>query len=108
MIKRMILMLLAMLVLVGGVIGYKLFGRHMMNAAMAAQKPPPAAVSATEARELEWQPSLHAVGSFCATQGITVSAQLDGAITKIAFEPGALVAEGQLLVQQDISTELAQ
>ena len=108
MIKRMLLMLLAMTIIVGGVIGYKLFGRHMMAVAMAAQKPPPVAVSTAEAREIEWQPSLHSVGSFNATQGITVSAQLDGAVTQIAVDPGAAVAAGQLLVQQDVSTELAQ
>jgi membrane fusion protein (multidrug efflux system) len=104
----MILMLLAMVVIVGGVIGYKLFGRHMMNVSLAAQKPPPAVVSTAEARAIDWQPSLHAIGSFAATQGITVSAQLDAAVTKIAFEPGAVVEAGQLLVQQDVSTELAQ
>jgi membrane fusion protein (multidrug efflux system) len=108
MIKRMILMLLAMGLIVGGVIGYKLFGRHMMNVSLAAQRPPPAAVSTAEARELTWEPSLHSVGSFAATQGIIVSAQLDGTVAKIAFEPGAVVAEGQLLIQQDISTEQAQ
>lgn len=108
MIKRMILMLAAMTLLVGGVIGFKLYGRHMMNVSLASQKPPPAVVATTEARELEWRPSLHAVGSFAATQGIVVSAQLDGAVTRIAFEPGAAVEAGQLLVQQDISTETAQ
>ncbi len=108
MIKRMLLMLLAMTLIVGGVIGYKLFGRHMMNVGMASQKPPPVAVSTAEAKAIDWQPSLHAVGSFVATQGIIVSAQLDAAVTKIAFEPGAAVEAGQLLVQQDVSTELAQ
>ena len=108
MIKRMLLMLLAMALVVGGVIGYKFFGRHMMAVALAAQKPPPAVVSTAEARELAWQPSLHTVGSFAAIQGITVSAQLDGVVTQIAFEPGAVAAAGQLLVQQDVSTELAQ
>jgi len=52
--KRMILMLLAMGLLVGGILGYKLFGRYMMNKYMAAQKPPPAAVSVAEVRELTW------------------------------------------------------
>ena len=101
-------MLLVMVVLVGGILGFKLFGRHMMNQALAAQKPPPAAVSVTEVRELEWQPVLHAVGSFAPVQGIVVSAQLDGAVTRIAFESGVTVKEGDLLVQQDISVEEAQ
>jgi membrane fusion protein (multidrug efflux system) len=104
----MILMLLAMTVLVGGILGFKLYGRHMMAKSMAAQKPPPVAVATATVRELTWQPSLHAVGSFVATQGIIVSAQLDGAVTKIAFESGAVVAAGDLLVQQDVSTEEAQ
>lgn len=108
MIKRLFFMLLAMTLIVGGIIGYKLFGRHMMNVALAAQRPAPAAVSTAPARELTWQPSLHAVGTFAATQGITVSAQLDGTVAQIAFEPGTLVPQGQLLVQQDISTEQAQ
>ena len=106
--KRMILMLLAMGLLVGGVLGYKLYGRYMMNKAMAAQKPPPATVSVTEARELTWEPTLHAVGSLAAVQGIIVNAQLDGAVTRIAFESGATVKAGDLLIQQDISAEEAQ
>jgi membrane fusion protein (multidrug efflux system) len=101
-------MLLAMALIIGGILGYKLFGRYMMARAMAEQKPPPAVVSTAKARELTWQPTLHAVGSFAAVQGVVVSAQLDGAVTQIAFESGAPVKEGDLLVQQDISTEQAQ
>ncbi len=101
-------MLLAMVLLVGGILGYKLFGRYMMNKYMAAQKPPPAVVSVIEVQELTWQPVLHAVGSFAPVEGIVVSAQLDGAVTRIAFESGATVKAGDLLVQQDISVEEAQ
>jgi membrane fusion protein (multidrug efflux system) len=108
MIKRMLLMLAAMTLIVGGVIGYKVVGRRMMSAALAAQKAPPVAVSTAAARETQWEASLHAVGGFAATQGIMVSAQLDGVVTRIAFEPGAAVAAGELLVQQDIATETAQ
>jgi len=106
--KRMSLMLLAMILLVGGILGFKLFGRYMMNKALAAQKPPPAVVSTIEARADTWQPTLHAVGSFAAVQGIIVCAQLDGPVTRVAIESGAVVKEGDLLVQQDISTEQAQ
>ncbi len=106
--KRMILMLLAMALIIGGILGYKLFGRYMMNKYMAAQKPPPAVVSTIVVQELAWRPTLHAVGSFAAVQGVTISAQLDGAVTRIAFESGATVQPGDLLVQQDVSAEEAQ
>ncbi|HUL54093.1 MAG TPA: efflux RND transporter periplasmic adaptor subunit [Opitutaceae bacterium] len=105
--KRMILMLLAMLLLLGS-IGYVLYQKYKVGMARAAQKPPPAVVSVMEAAELTWQPTLHAVGSFAAVQGIIVSAQLDGEITQVAFESGAAVKAGDLLVQQDISAEQAQ
>jgi membrane fusion protein (multidrug efflux system) len=41
-------------------------------------------------------------------QGVTVATELAGKITKIAFESGATVAAGDLLVQLDTSTEEAQ
>lgn len=108
MIKRMIVMVLAMTLLVGGIIGYKLFVRRMTAIGMASSRPPPVTVATAEARALEWRPVLRSVGSFAATQGIMVRAQLDGAVTQIAFEPGGGVTTGQLLVQQDVSTEEAQ
>lgn len=108
MIKRMAVMLLAMALLVGGIVGYKLYGRHMMNQGMAGQRPPPVVVSAAPAGATTWQPRLHAVGSFAAIQGIVVSAQLDGVVTRLGFESDSLVAAGELLVQQDVSTERAQ
>ena len=43
-----------------------------------------------------------------AVQGVTVSAEMPGKVTKIAFESGATVAAGDLLVQLDTSTEDAQ
>jgi membrane fusion protein (multidrug efflux system) len=41
-------------------------------------------------------------------QGVTITAELGGKVTAIAFDPGAYVAAGDLLVQQDISSEEAQ
>jgi hypothetical protein len=46
--KRMILMLLAMILLVGGILGYKLFGRYMMNKYHGGAETAGVAVSVTE------------------------------------------------------------
>jgi membrane fusion protein (multidrug efflux system) len=51
---------------------------------------------------------IESVGSLAAVQGVNVAAELDGKIVHIAFEPGTTVKEGDLLVQQDTSTEEAQ
>lgn len=77
-------------------------------AKMSVQKPAPTVVSSMKATEEIWERRLHAVGSFAPAEGIAVANELDGTVTKIAFESGARVSQGDLLVQLDISTEQAQ
>jgi len=78
-----------------------------MAAGKEAFVPPPETVTATQVRSFEWESVLTAVGSLQAVQGVIVTAELTGRVTKIAFESGTKVEAGQLLVQQDISAELA-
>ena len=77
------------------------------GAAMAAAMPP-TTVTATGAVNQTWPNTLTATGSIAPVQGVTVAAELPGKVAKIAFEPGAAVAAGDLLVQLDTSTEEAQ
>jgi membrane fusion protein (multidrug efflux system) len=69
---------------------------------------PPDTVTTAQAREDIWAPALKAVGSLAAVEGTTLSNELAGTVTKIAFESGAHVKKGDLLVQLDISAEGAQ
>jgi membrane fusion protein, multidrug efflux system len=55
-----------------------------------------------------WESLLTSVGSLEAVQGVMVTAELKGRVVNIAFEPGTMVKAGDLLVQQDISSEMAQ
>lgn len=77
------------------------------GAAMAAAMPP-TPVTATQAKADSWGNSLTATGTFVAVQGVTVAAEMPGKVVKIAFEPGAVVKAGDLLVQLDTTTEQAQ
>ena len=70
--------------------------------------PPPEAVATAEVKQESWQEALTSVGSLTAVQGVTVAAELDGKITKIAFEAGSMVKAGDVLVRQDTSVEEAQ
>lgn len=88
--------------------GIKALQIHSMIAAGAAMAQPAQAVTSTEVRQETWQPTLSAVGSVSAVQGVTVSAELAGTVTEIAFESGATVNKGDLLVQLDIAAEEAQ
>jgi membrane fusion protein (multidrug efflux system) len=69
---------------------------------------PPDTVTTAQAHEDVWAPALKSVGSLAAVQGTTLSNELAGTVTKIAFESGAQVKKGDLLVQLDASAEEAQ
>ncbi len=70
--------------------------------------PPPETVTTAAVRSDTWEVALTAVGSLTAVQGVTVAAELPGKVAEIAFEPGAKVKKGDLLIRQDTSVEEAQ
>lgn len=70
--------------------------------------PPPQPVNTAAVHRESWQSLLTSVGSLEAVQGVMVTAELTGKVVHIAFESGTMVQAGDLLVQQDISSEKAQ
>lgn len=105
--KKVFLALVGLLVLVGVLGGIKFLQIKRMTA-KGNFAPPPATVTTATAKSARWESRLTAVGSLEAVQGVTVTAELNGKVVHIAFEPGAKVQRGDLLVQQDISSETAQ
>ena len=79
-----------------------------MGEAGAAMVYPPTTVSAVPAKQDTWADSMMSPGSLNAVQGVTVAAEVPGKVAKIAFEPGAAVQAGDLLVQLDTTSEEAQ
>jgi membrane fusion protein (multidrug efflux system) len=77
-------------------------------AAGAAWQPPPEAVTTVAARREPWPATLDAIGTIAAVHGVTVSADLPGVVTEIAFESGRAVRKGDVLVRLDTSQEEAQ
>jgi membrane fusion protein, multidrug efflux system len=69
---------------------------------------PPTSVATVEAQEVDWHPTLNAIGTLAPVQGVMVSADADGTIVKIGAENGAAVKAGDLLVEIDSSVEAAQ
>lgn len=100
------LTLLALLVLVAALGGYKTWS---IQQAMAQQfEMPPTAVTSLTLEEQTWQPTLAAVGTVRPVQGVTVSTDLPGIVEKITFESGQPVKAGDPLVKLDTKQEEAQ
>src|ERR1700757_2410549 len=106
--KRMVLMLVIMLALVGG-LGFVKF--KQVEAAIEQGKNfkiPPTAVTTVVVRKETRPCTLSVSGTAEAIQGVTVSADLPGTIDKIHFESGQWVKEGDILVELDTRQERAQ
>lgn len=108
MIKKFLLTSLGLVAIVGLLGGTKMLQFATMKAAGAAMVPPPETVTATAVKEETWPNTVQATGSVEAVQGVTVASELAGQVSKIAFESGATVKAGDLLVKLDTSIEEAQ
>jgi membrane fusion protein, multidrug efflux system len=106
--KPIILTAIGLIVLVGLLVGIKGLQIGDMMAQGKQFVPPPETVTSAAVTSDSWESLLTAVGSLDAVQGVTITAEVTGKVTKIAFEPGSRVAAGDLLVQQDVSAETAQ
>ncbi len=104
--RRMLIMLGIVLLIVLVLGGYKAFSIYRQIQVFSAPKPA-VSVAATEARELEWQSRLPAVGSLKALQGVDLSLETDGTVTKLLFESGQKVKQGQPLLELDQKVETA-
>src|SRR5436190_24053475 len=96
------------LVVVGTLGGIKAFQFKTMMANGKAFIPPPETVAAAVVREEQWQGTFSAVGSIIAAQGVTLTPDIPGTVREIAFDSGAVVAKGDLLLRLDTSSEEAQ
>ncbi len=106
--KKIILALVGVLLLVGLLAGLKVVQFQTMFAQGANFTPPPETVTTAEVARDTWQPTLTAVGSIAPAQGVMLDAEVAGTVKRIAFESGASVRAGELLVELDSGVEQAQ
>lgn len=105
--KRMILMLVAALVVFGGVFGIKAIIGAQTNKFFDNMPQPAAAVSSARARTEAWRDDAEAVGTFVAVNGADVTTEAGGVVRSIEFEAGQPVRAGAVLVRLNAANELA-
>jgi membrane fusion protein (multidrug efflux system) len=92
-----------------GVIGYLKYRQVLAMIALAPTfAPPPPAVTTAVVEAVSWQPTVQAIGSLEAVQGVTVSADLPGVVKEILFESGKPAKAGDILVRLVTDEEQAE
>src|SRR6202142_1436217 len=99
MIKRMVIMLVAVAIVFGGIFGFQLFKAAMIKKFITALGNPPQTVSVTRAGQSEWQTRIEAIGRLRAVKGADLSLELSGVVESISFNSGDDVAEGAQLLK---------
>lgn len=107
MIKRMVIMLVAVGVVFGLFFGFQAFKAKMISKAIAALRNPPQTVSTMTARSQQWTTRLKAVGSTRAVNGANLSFQVAGIVSAIHFESGSHVKKGTPLIELNSAEDVA-
>jgi membrane fusion protein, multidrug efflux system len=71
-------------------------------------KPEPQTVTTAVVSTLEWQPQLTSVGTLTAVHGVDISSEVAGQVRKVNFKSGQDVMAGDLLVQLNADSDIAQ
>lgn len=104
--KRMLIMIGSVLVLVA-VLAFG-FYLHIQTLIASAPKPGPQTVSSITVSTLDWQPQLAAVGTVTAVRGVDVTSEIAGLVRSVNFKSGQEVKAGQLLIQLNADSDIAQ
>ena len=104
--KRMLIMLGAVISL----IAILALGKFLQVRQLMASSPKPGAqtVTAIKVEALVWQPQLSAVGTLTAVRGVDLSSEIAGLVRQVAFKSGEDVRAGQILVQLNADSDIAQ
>jgi len=107
--KRMTIMLVAVFLLIGVIVGYNMVQAAFLKKMLASGGSiPPATVSTMKARSEDWQQTVGAVGSLRAVRGVDLSTEIAGLVRHVNFASGADVAPGAVLVELNADAERAQ
>lgn len=106
--RRIVAVIFGLLVIVGALGGIKAAQIGSMIKAGKSFTPPPESVTSAKVDAADWETTTAAIGSLVAVHGVTLGAEITGTVREIAFDSGATVKRGAVLVKLDTSTEEAQ
>jgi membrane fusion protein (multidrug efflux system) len=105
--KRILVTVAGLVVVIALLVGIKALQIGTLIGQSANFAPPPESITTAVASTQSWESVITAVGSFEAVRGVTLAAEAPGRVVHIDFEAGSTVKAGDVLLQQDITTETA-
>lgn len=105
--KRLVIAALLLVLVGGGLIGFNLLRDMFIADFFANMQPDPKPVSTVVAEPSNWQPSIRAIGTVNAAQGVDLTVETSGIVTQILFTSNESVEVGQVLLRLDDGVQLA-
>jgi membrane fusion protein (multidrug efflux system) len=105
---RLIIVVLAALALLALIVGFNTWKANFVAQLRLKNAAPPQTVTAASAELSDWQPEVSAVGSLRAVRGVDVTTEVTGLVRALHFKSGDLARPGEVLVELNADSELAQ
>jgi membrane fusion protein, multidrug efflux system len=106
--RRLIIVIVSVLILASGIIGFNLFKAHMIAQVLAQNASPKQTIATATARYDDWQPQIDAVGTLRAVRGVDITTEVAGLVRNVNFHSGQDVQSGTTLVQLNADSDVAQ
>ena len=108
--KRRIVVALVFILAIGlcaGLVWFNFFRDKMITQFFATMQQPPQTVSAAKVEAKTWTPSISAIGTAKAANGVELAFEIAGIVSEIKFKANQNVKQGEVLVQLDDTVERA-
>ncbi|CCV05016.1 RND efflux membrane fusion protein [Mesorhizobium metallidurans STM 2683] len=101
------LVLLVLVAVVGGIVGFNFLRDNGIKQYFATMKPPAATVSTTIVKPISWTPGVEAIGTMSAVRGVDLTVETAGIVKEILFHANQKIKTNAVLVQLDDAVERA-
>jgi membrane fusion protein, multidrug efflux system len=106
--RRLIIVLIAAGMLLAAIVGFNTWKANFVAQLRLKNAAPPQSVTAVGVQFSDWQPEVSAVGSLRAVRGVDVTTEVTGLVRALRFKSGDEVQSGQVLVELNADSEIAQ
>jgi len=108
--KRRIVVALVFILAIGlcaGLVWFNFFRDKMITQFFANMQPPAQTISAAKVEVKSWTPSISAIGTAKAANGVELAFETPGIVSEIKFKANQTIRKGEVLVQLDDTVERA-